>query len=157
MNRVTNLRIPLAALWPDIRVPGLPVWHPDYGQGIILAHNRKEVTTVLVSSTGVRHKFRKGTAKIHRWYVDLSRPMASDVLARRLNKFRYQGFRLEERYAAPAFICGIMYHSSVIPTLADLDPTCQDGLDWDKLKAPRTVDLIALGLVSQHVYRMRWL
>jgi hypothetical protein len=114
-------------------------------------------------------------------HIDLSRPGASDILARRvatacgLNSSYGTGihavcskgaghqadgqphpgpfFRLIAAYKTRLWSARRYGWAGHCAELSDIDPTDDARLDWSNLGAPRVVDLVALGVVAQHLYQ----
>ena len=175
-----RLRVPLSKLWPDIRVPGLPVV-TDAGTSAIITYRASDGSYVQLAyyrDDGFELPW-SDEVFINGLNLDLSRPGASDILARRVahacghgeahwtwagNPSRGVGPAIEvgvwpehRSYyiGEPSMLAEQYWHPrpvAVVPELADLDKDDDSRLDWGPLGSPRVVDLVALGIVAQHLY-----
>ena len=149
---IEHLRPKLTDLWEDIRIEGLPVGC-DRGRGFAIGwHVSGEGWACITPFLG-------GTL-ISEMYLDLTRPGASDLLARRVAQAAgWNGEHTPTWRYLPGmgwmFVPIDCWDASWLVDrnsyLLDLDPTCNDRFDWSNLGAPRKVDLAALSLVGQHL------
>lgn len=172
-----RLRVPLAELWPDLGVPGLPVWIRGSGGGDALFLQNFGGDVVCVYPDDVDEG--EAICGPHDVFLDLSRPMASDILARRVamasggwpnDNVRggvcFQLFR-RTTHKHGDWVCFVVCESppigeegfwaewnelSHLGSLADLNPADNTRLDWGNLGSPRVVDLVALGIVGRHLF-----
>lgn len=161
-----KLHIPLTELWDDIRVPGLPICSRNpRNNGVILAGVDKGTMFGCWPGDGAKG----GTDALvdDYWHLDLSRPGASDILARRVcdamsipcSWGASWGYGKDSWRDTDWFAWSFdddsrsagYYSARNLPALADLDPTDDTRLDWGNLGSPRVVDLAALGVVAQHL------
>lgn len=162
-----RLRIPLSKLWSDIRVPGLPV---------VMVVNG-ELCGVGIVEFGGRVAWdwldmELDTDGADKCSLDLSRPGASDILARRVAA-AVGAEPIEAQWSAQRALYSDEEHHGwmcrgakvftpvpfggwfVVPGLADLDPSDDTRLIWGKdgcLGTPRVVNLVALGIVGPHLF-----
>ena len=171
----SDLRVPLADLWDDIRVPGLPVYEPTH-----------DIAGVLFEDAwGPVEWWAMGTRRDYclqalpdTLCLDLSRPGASDTLGRRVaaalddrklcdpsdgvrwysrgrtkasGKWALRTNYNEPRFTADGLRDGRYPAYVAVPTLSDIDPTDDSRIDWGPLGQPRRVDLVALGRVAVHL------
>lgn len=147
---LSRLRAPLTTLWPDIQVPGLPMVLRGGRTPYVLAiHDGGNIYGV-----DVEHSTLATAVFTHcDWDIDLSRPGAIDILARRVSTALG-----EDCDPTPYMWCDEeaceWYMSNgpmVAELLQDLDPSDESRLDWGNLGDPRVVDFEALLLVAQHL------
>lgn len=173
-----RLRIPLAKLWPAIRVPGLPVWR---GRNAVLIDFAKAFpppdSVVVCTDYGGHWNIESNLPYLDQWAacdvdVDLGRPGASDILARRVATALkvdwcdwsplWDGCVLElKRDGYPLMIVpddnpdgyGDFGTAICLPEMESVRDIPEGlSLDWPNLQGPGVRYLAALGMLAQHLY-----
>ena len=155
-----RLRIPLANLWPDVLVHGLPVTTEDGSQATFFALDHEGGPWAI----GNWFDEYEDLYAMPATHLDLSRQGASDALARRVARteciencgpwWASWGFHGKDDHHPNHWgvwgfeeAIGVRWFDSRDPIFAALDHTDDTRLDW----GPRIVDLVALGIVALHL------